>query len=184
MTVHAPSDVRAVTVPEHFGGCGTAHQAGDLQPGERWALECQPCETALTSAPLNSHGWASQVDKVSLTPDERQLLTSQEKEGSAATAMMVRQLGDTLAQAMRQGYSGMAGLPAPTPQFLQPTSENITEALKSMAPNDLEQLLRRAGLAAPEASSDTSPEITPTPVSEPVAAKKATKAAAAKPAEG
>lgn len=146
MPVYAPSDVRAVTVPEHFGGCGTPHEAPVLEPGERWALDCFLCEDALTKPPLLSHGWSSQIDGVALTPDERKFLESQEKEGSAATAMMVRQLGDTLAQAMRQGYAGASGVPVAQPQFVQPSAADITAALKSMPRDELADLIKLAGL--------------------------------------
>jgi len=141
MTVYAPSDVRAITVPIQFGGCGEPHVSAELAEGERWALDCESCGQALTRPPLSSHGWAHSIDKVALTPDERRLLETQEKEGSAATALMVRQLGDTLAAAVRQGYLGHAA-PAPAP----PSTSELMSALKSLAPEDLAQLLTIAGL--------------------------------------
>lgn len=177
MTVHAPSDVRSVTVPEHFGGCGVEHSAGDLEPGQRMSLDCGPCELALTSPPLNAHGWSSREDGVALTPDERLLLESQEKEGSAATALMVKQLGESLAQAVRHGHIGAAQLAPAQPQFVPPTADDIHAALKEMDPADLEQLLRRAGLAAP-VEPDTAPEQTPTPDPAPAAKTPAKKTAA------
>ena len=166
MTVYAPTDVRAITVPDSFGGCGQPHESGELSPGERWALDCLPCEQALTSAPLNSHGWANRIDQVALTPDERQLLETQEKEGSAATAMMVRQLGDTLASALRQGYSGLAGVPVAAPQPAAPSAADLAAALKTLPADDLADLLKIAGL------SPATDEVKPV-LAEPPAAKKA-----------
>ncbi len=186
MTVHAPSDVRSITVPEHFGGCGAEHSAGELEPGQRMSIDCPPCELALTSPPLSAHGWSSREDGVALTPDERQLLESQEKEGSAATALMVKQLGESLAQAVRLGNLGVAALPtAPAqPQFVQPSADDIHSALKEMDPADLEQLLRRAGLAAPveSADADSAPAPDPEPVKTPAKATAAKKTAAKAPA--
>lgn len=177
MTIYAPSDVRSAAVSESFGGCGQIHEAGDLQPGQRWGLDCPLCEVALSKPPLSSHGWSTSIDGVALTPDERRLLESQEKEGSAATAMMVRQLGDSLAAAMRAGYAGAA---APQPQFVQPSASDITAALKSMPKAELAEMLTLAGLAP---TLDDAPAELVTAEPTPAPAKKvAAKKTAAKPA--
>lgn len=176
MTMYAPSDVRSAAVSEAFGGCGEIHQAGDLQPGERWGLDCPLCEIALSKPPLSQHGWSNTIDGVSLTPDERKLLESQEKEGSAATAMMVRQLGDSLAAAMRAGYAGMSGVPAPQP--VAPSAQDITAALKSLPKAELAEMLTLAGLVP---TLDDAPAELAT-VDAPVAKKAVAKKTAAKPA--
>lgn len=152
MTMYAPSDVRAVSVPTHLGGCGEPHEAPYLGPGSRWELECPLCEAALGKPPLVQHGWANRNEDVSLTPDERRTLETQSKEGSAATAMLVKQLGNDLAAALRGGPLQTA------PAAL--TEDQVLSALKSLPNDALAELLKTAGLA-PEApvpdGADTAP---------------------------
>lgn len=69
MTVYAPSDFNAVSVPVDAGGCGQTHGGGDRAPGEHLAVDCEKCEPILLS--MAGHGWASDPLHVALTPDEQ-----------------------------------------------------------------------------------------------------------------
>lgn len=66
MTLHAPTDVRSITVP---GGCGHPHDAGDLADGERMSIDCPPCEAVIGKTP--SMGWGTHPHHATLTCDER-----------------------------------------------------------------------------------------------------------------
>jgi hypothetical protein len=67
VTVHAPSDVRSISIPTHRGGCGLVHEAGDLPDGARFSVDCPSCEPAIIATRT---GWAHTPEGVHLTPDE------------------------------------------------------------------------------------------------------------------
>lgn len=81
MTVYAPSDVNAISVPVDRGGCGQQHGGGERAKGELLAVDCEQCAPVLLS--MNGHGWASDPMHVALTPDERR-----EAEATATKAQM------------------------------------------------------------------------------------------------
>lgn len=134
MTMYAPSDVRALSAIHD--GCGTPHEAPALEPGEHRQLDCPPCEAVL-SGRLVKLGWSTRLDGVALTCDERRLLETQEREGNAATAMLVKQLGSDLASALRTGGASAA----------EPSPEQVVSALKGLPQDKLAELLKSAGLA-------------------------------------
>lgn len=165
MTMYAPSDIHAMSALSD--GCGIAHEAPALEPGEHWGLDCQPCETVLAGR-LAKLGWSPRVDTVTLTCDERQLLETSSKEGSAATALLVKQLGAQLAQGLLHG--GPQAAPA---ALAAPTAEQLVGALQELPQEQLAALLKSAGLA-PEAA----PEAAPQSILEPAAEAPAPRAAA------
>ncbi|MGW7001427.1 hypothetical protein ACWGCW_01020 [Streptomyces sp. NPDC054933] len=142
MTMYAPSDVRALSaIPD---GCGTRHEAPALKDGEHWHLDCPPCEAVL-SGRLVKLGFSARLDGVALTCDERRLLETQEKEGNAATAILVKQLGSDLASALRTGGAAAA----------EPSPEQVVSALKGLPQDKLAELLKSAGLAEPTEEKPT-----------------------------
>jgi hypothetical protein len=139
MTMYAPSDIHAMSaMPD---GCGIAHEGPVLEPGEHWALDCLPCEAVLAGR-LSKLGWSPRVDTVTLTCDERQLLETSSKEGSAATALLVKQLGAQLAQGLLHG-APQAAAAGPT----APTADQLVGALQELPQEQLAALLKSAGLA-------------------------------------
>ncbi|MFF4403591.1 hypothetical protein [Streptomyces sp. NPDC001404] len=136
MTMYAPSDVRSIFLPS---GCGEPHTVGELQAGEHWALDCPACETVLAAPALSKLGWSPQEDGVALTPDERRLLETEKNEGHIAQALMAKEFGRELAARTRTG-----------PETEQSSNTGMIEALKSASPEDLAELLTRAGLAPQE----------------------------------
>lgn len=84
MTVHAPTDVRAITIPTERGGCGQPHEAdANLGPGEHFAVNCPDCEPVIMGL---GHGWAGDPLGVSLTPDERAHLATLDDQAKAHQA--------------------------------------------------------------------------------------------------
>lgn len=115
MTVHAPSDVRAITVPAERGGCGTSHEAGELADGDRFSIDCPACEAVIAAMRT---GWAQQPHAVALTPDE--IGVAQAAESQAARARN-RTWGDAseLAKAFASAIQGGMSTPSAAPSLLE-----------------------------------------------------------------
>jgi hypothetical protein len=109
MTVYAPTDSRAITIPVERGGCGQPHEAGDLAEGARFVVDCPRCEPHIIGARL---GWAHTPHGVALTPDE---IASVEQDEARAKREQNRTWGSpdalahTFAAAMAKQVSGGGG---------------------------------------------------------------------------
>lgn len=112
MTLYAPTDVRAVTVPADRGGCGQPHTApDDLPKGEHMAVDCPLCEPYLNT--LGGHGWAPDPLHCALTPDERRQLDAlddQAKANRARTWSDPDAIGKALAAALNQHTAPQGGM--------------------------------------------------------------------------
>jgi hypothetical protein len=101
MTLHAPTDVRSISIPTDRGGCGEPHKlAGDPAEGEHLTVDCGPCEAVISTM---GHGWAADPLQVALTPDERarfDALSDQAKTRQASTWADPQAIGNAVAQAL------------------------------------------------------------------------------------
>lgn len=79
MTIHARSDVAAVTISPAHGGCGDLHSrpVRDGAPVKLWSLDCPSCEDVLRK---DSH-WSPTISGIPETPDELEYRTDQETKG-------------------------------------------------------------------------------------------------------
>lgn len=79
MTMHARSDVSAVTISPASGGCGELHGRPVNQgaPVKLWTLSCEPCETQL----INDPHWSRTISGIPETPDEKAYREDQETKG-------------------------------------------------------------------------------------------------------
>lgn len=79
MTVHARSDVSAVTISPESGGCGQVHGRPVHQgaPVKLWSLTCPMCETHL----INDPHWSRTITGIPETPDEKAYREDQETKG-------------------------------------------------------------------------------------------------------
>lgn len=117
MTVHARSDVAAVTISVAHGGCGEVHSRPviDGAPVKLWSLTCDGgCENVLRSDPV----WASEIADIPETPDEENRRKQQERLGqrdqasaTAAALTELSKLGD-LPAALARLAEIMSGGPA------------------------------------------------------------------------
>lgn len=104
MTAYARNDLETIMIPMEAGGCGETHKRPKLKKGEDpkvWGVDCNACEPIL----LAVHGFARSEHDIELTPDEVKVQERLEKEGSAATAAMAKEIGAQLAQAARTGLA-------------------------------------------------------------------------------
>lgn len=79
MTMHARSDVAAVTISPEHGGCGSFHSrpVHEGAPVKLWSLDCPPCEDVLRK---DSH-WSPTISGIPETPDEKEYREDQELKG-------------------------------------------------------------------------------------------------------
>lgn len=79
MSMHARSDVSAVTISPAIGGCGELHSRPVHQgaPIKLWTLECEPCESQL----INDSHWSRTISGIPETPDEKAYREDQETKG-------------------------------------------------------------------------------------------------------
>lgn len=79
MTIHARSDVAAVTISPEHGGCGDLHSRPVVEgaPVKLWTLECPACEDVLRK---DSH-WSPTISGIPETPDEKEYREDQEVKG-------------------------------------------------------------------------------------------------------
>lgn len=80
MTVHARSDVAAVTIAPNHGGCGEVHSRPVVEgaPVKLWSLTCHNgCEDVLRK---DAH-WSATISGVPETPDEKAYREDQELKG-------------------------------------------------------------------------------------------------------
>ena len=80
MTVHARSDISAVTISAAHGGCGKTHSrpVANGAPAQLWSLDCPACEDHLRGDPL----WSSTVAEIPETHDEAKDREDFEKRGA------------------------------------------------------------------------------------------------------
>jgi hypothetical protein len=80
MTIHARSDIAAVTISAAHGGCGKTHArpAPGGNPVALWSLDCPACEDHLRSDGL----WSSTVSEIPETHDEKLAREDFEKRGA------------------------------------------------------------------------------------------------------
>ena len=79
MTVHARSDLNAVTISPEIGGCGQLHSRPVHQgaPVKLWSLTCAPCELILKG---DAH-WSGTISGIPETPDEKSEREDMENRG-------------------------------------------------------------------------------------------------------
>lgn len=80
MTVHARSDLAAVTITPDHGGCGATHSRPVVEgaPAKLWSLTCHGgCEDVLRK---DAH-WSATISGVPETPDEKAYREDQELKG-------------------------------------------------------------------------------------------------------
>jgi len=138
MTLYAPSDVRAILVPQERGGCGQPHEAGTLAEGEHFAITCPECEAHVNTL---GHGWAPDPLQVAMTPDERaqfEALSKQAQARQATTWADPDAIGKAVATAL--------GVQA------QPTS--LLDQLRALSPDDKAALAGILGLTPPAEKGD------------------------------
>ena len=81
MPVYARSDVAAVTISSHHGGCGDVHSRPVIEgaPVKVWALTCHNgCEDVLRNDSL----WSATIHQIPETPDEQAHRENVEKRGA------------------------------------------------------------------------------------------------------
>lgn len=104
MTVHAPSDITAITIPAERGGCGEPHELGEPTAGVPRTLDCAACEPHIIASRT---GWAHDPIAVALTCDEiaqveaaeRTARVEQNKTWTNPSALRNALFGDQPAQA-------------------------------------------------------------------------------------
>ena len=115
MTVHARSDVSAVTISPEHGGCGVVHSRPVFEgaPVKLWSLTCPTCEDVLRSDPH----WSGTISGIPETPDEKAYREDQELKGridqqnqTAEAIAKLASLGD-LPAAIAQLASMFSGEP-------------------------------------------------------------------------
>ena len=118
MTVHARSDIAAVTISPAHGGCGDLHSRPVVNgaPVKLWSLTCPSCEDFLRK---DSH-WSGTISGVPETPDEKEYREDQEVKGrldqqnqTAEALAKLSSLGD-LPAAIAQLANLMNSRPAET----------------------------------------------------------------------
>lgn len=79
MTVHARSDVSAVTISPESGGCGIVHSrpVDKGAPVKLWSLTCPACEDVLRK----DANWSGTISGIPETPDEKAYREDQELKG-------------------------------------------------------------------------------------------------------
>jgi hypothetical protein len=79
MTVHARSDVSAVTISPESGGCGAVHSRPVTEgaPVKLWSLTCPSCEDVLRG----DSSWSGTISGIPETPDEKAYREDQELKG-------------------------------------------------------------------------------------------------------
>ena len=135
MTMHAPSDVRVISISQDNGGCGVPHE---LAEGKR-SIDCPPCEQWLQKTP--SLGWANHPGGVALTCDE---IAENERAEKKAQAAGWRNLAGQMALA-----AGAA------PAQAQPQS--LVEQILALDPAQKQALLVLLG-ASPAPVLDSAPQ--------------------------
>lgn len=102
MSVHARSDVSAVTISPAHGGCGDVHSRPVVNgaPAKLWTLTCVQCEDHLRNDPH----WSGTISGIPETPDEKQYREDQEVKGKLDQQ---NQTAEALAK-----LSGLGDLPA------------------------------------------------------------------------
>lgn len=173
MTLYAPSDVRAITVPTDLGGCGHPHTApDDLPEGELFALDCVPCEQFVNTL---RHGWAPDPLNVGLTTDERrrqEALSDQAKARQASTWADPDAIGKAVASAL----STHAPRPGGILDALRAEAASLDETGKA-------ELAALLGLTAPAPADPPAAVAEPaTPATDAPAPRKVAKKTAAGPA--
>jgi len=150
MTIYAPTDVRAITVP---AGCGVPHEAPALAEGAKWALNCPPCEGPIIAMRT---GWAHTPAGVALTPDE---IGVAEQEEASAARNRNRTWGDPTAvgQALAQALTTVSPAAASTPSLLEQIA-----ALSADERRELGLMLTAPAPVMPaEVSGAESPQVDP-----------------------
>lgn len=114
MTVFARSDICAVSISTHHGGCGTTHTRPLIggEPARVWSLTCHGgCEDVLRRDPL----WAPTPTTIPETPDETATREDAEKRGqieqaqsTTAALQDLAKLGD-LPQVLSQFMAFVSG---------------------------------------------------------------------------
>lgn len=115
MTVHARSDVAAVSISSKHGGCGEVHSRPVIggAPAKSWSLTCHGgCEGVLRNDPH----WSTTLSTVPETPDEISIREEAEKRGQ------VQQAKDT-ASALQE-IAKLGDLPAVLAQLLANNGNN------------------------------------------------------------
>lgn len=79
MTVHARSDLSAITISPAHGGCGEVHSRPVNQgaPAKLWSLTCSACEDVLRK----DSNWSGTISGIPETPDEKAYREDQELKG-------------------------------------------------------------------------------------------------------
>jgi hypothetical protein len=154
MTVHAPTDIRSVTIPEHRGGCGQPHENPDLGDGEHLIIDCPACEPVLLA--MKGHGYANDPLHVGLTCDERAAAEAIREKNQVAQERMVASMAspEGFAQFMRAaGIAAAVGQPAAVPP-------EVMEEMAAMRAQMAQLAEQNADLAAKLAERDSTPRPT------------------------
>lgn len=120
MTIHARSDIAAVSISPAHGGCGEVHSRPVHQgaPVKVWALTCGQCETVL----VKDSNWSVTKSEIPETPDETTEREDQEKRGAKDQA-----------EATRQALEKLGVLPEVMAQFMAfVTGSQPVQALPAM----------------------------------------------------
>jgi hypothetical protein len=126
------------------GGCGQQHQV-QVDGTGRPHVECELCAPILVG---RHWGWAASPAGVPPTPDEVAARELAEREGTAATNIMLRSVSDALAKAAAsQLGAGTA-----------PAAVSLLDQLKALGPGEREALLNALG--APPAGGAELPSAT------------------------
>jgi hypothetical protein len=132
MTIHARSDVAAVTISPTHGGCGELHSrpVDKGAPVKLWSLTCPSCEDILRK---DSH-WSGTVSGVPETPDEKAYREDQDLKGrmdqqnqTAEALAKLASLGD-LPSAIAKLAEMFSGEPKRETQLSCPTCEKTSPA--------------------------------------------------------
>jgi hypothetical protein len=128
----------AVTVS---GGCGQSHGIEVDHQGHPY-IECEACAPTLTGG---HWGWAATPAGVPPTPDENAERELAERQGTAATNIMLRSVSDALAQAAAaQLGAGRGAGPG-----------SLLDQLKALTPAERDQLLGELTVPAVAAAVKT-----------------------------
>jgi hypothetical protein len=98
MTVHARSDIAAVSISQQHGGCGEVHSrpVHGGAPVKVWALTCGQCETVLAK----DSNWSVTLAELPETPDEIVLREDRAKRAEQDRLDNFNQLPEHLAKAL------------------------------------------------------------------------------------
>lgn len=175
MTIHARSDVSAVSISPAHGGCGQTHSRPVVEgaPASSWSLSCPKCEEHLRFDPC----WSPVRDSVPETPDEVSAREERTKRTEADTQQLLTKAVTTLPEILSQMVSGNAELvkqflqlaasKGTLPQDLSPApvqgevlsharevEANPTDSLSTLSINELRAVAKARGVTVPSGKRD------------------------------